>query len=201
MDYLAAYGSEISIDGDKDVFQDSMFRLVRSGDSKGQGFLAYAYAIRKATRQYELTRALFNNWDYQDDGFSLRWDPLEDQRYALMWNDPSKNKDYNNPKTMLGANALALEALVLFPTVLKSNKLATTGFITYDKRTTFFIWPIWDKPLSVELLRSVLTLKELGMDPLPRDRLISRGITEVYKCERIAPNKYYKNFAPSIAGL
>lgn len=191
-DFLAAFGSEIH--EDKGVFKDTSFRMVRSGDSSGQGLPAYALAIHKATDKDALRRALFEPWDYRDDDFSLRWDPLEDQRYALRWNDPSKAAK----NTMRGANALALQALMLFPTQPQSNGTATTGFFKASQRREFFSWPIWDQPLSLDVIRSLLYLADLHRDAPPRTDLVARGIVEIYHCERVAPNKYYKNFTPAI---
>lgn len=194
-DLLTAFGSEII--QEKGVFESTDFRMVRSGDSAGQGLPAYALAIRYATDIDALQRTLFERWDYRDDGFSLRWDPLEDQRYALRWHDPSNqsNKKYA-PQTMRGANALAVEALILFPSFSSKSKLMTTGFFESDRRS-FFTWPIWDSPLGGDAIRSLISLSELHCPAPPRNKLAQRGIIEIYRCERVAPNQYYKNFAPS----
>lgn len=193
-DFLTAFGSEAA--PDKETFKDSAFRMVRSGDAAGQGLPVYAQSIREHTDKRALFRTLFEPWNYTDQGFSLRWDPLEDQRYALRWHDPSGDKDKHAPKTMLGANALAIEALVLFPTTPRPNGLATTGFFQSGRRE-FFTWPIWTHPVSPEMLRSLASLPELHCERPPRKTLAARGVAEIYRCERI-PNGYYKNFSPSI---
>ncbi|MBL1263957.1 type I-G CRISPR-associated protein, Cas3-extension family [Methylomicrobium sp. RS1] len=194
-DLLTAFGSEVI--KDKEVFESTDFRMVRSGDAAGQGLTAYAIAIRQATDFDVLQRALFEIWDYRDEGFSLRWDPLEDQRYALRWHDPSSqtNKKYG-PQTIRGANALAIEAMALFPAMPCKNKLMTTGFYENGRRS-FFTWPIWDSPLGIDSIRSLISLPELHC-PIPsRAELNQRGVIQIYRCGRIAPNQYYKNFTPS----
>jgi len=198
-DFLVAYGSEVLPPRDRDnkEFQNTRFIMVRSGDSAGQGFPFYARKIRDATEIKNLQDALFETWEYRDDKFSLRWDPLEDQRYALGWYDPSTKKDKYALKTMIGANSLALEALVLFPTMPIYGSLATTGFFQ-DKKRVFFTWPIWNRPVTIEILRSLVSLAELQKDIPPRDILASRGIVEIYRCERIITNKYYHNFTPAV---
>jgi hypothetical protein len=206
-DFLAAFGSEVFFDPkDKErTFEATSFCMVRSGDSKGQGLPFYAVAIRNSTDLHALRRALFEQWKYQDvvtqdreeKGYSMRWDPLEDQRYALRWHDPSGDKSKHALKTMVGANALALEALTLFPTAPRPGGLATTGFLQLG-RQEFFTWPIWKSPVSPEMIRSLLSLAELHEPIPPRRVLAARGIAEVYRCERVAPNKYYKNFSPAI---
>ncbi|BBL77194.1 type I-G CRISPR-associated protein, Cas3-extension family [Methylomagnum ishizawai] len=144
VDFLAALGSETV--HDKGVFGDTPLRMVRSGDAAGQGLPHYALEIRKATGPAELRRALFEPWDYRDDGFGLRWDPLEDQRYALRWKNPGKSSPADGPGTMSGANALALEALPLLPCVGRAGRLQATGFHRDRQRRLFFTWPIGKGP-------------------------------------------------------
>lgn len=197
-DFLAAFGSEIVLDGDN--FVDTALRMVRSGDSAGQGFPQYALMIREQTDCASIHRSLFENWDYQDerriDGtgkvFSLRWDPIEDSIYALRWTAP--NKEIKN--TMVGANSLALESLQLLPTIPNGSPITTTMFSTHRK-TLFFTWPIWSAPLSTDVIRSLLSLSELHVEHPNRDVLASRGIREAFRSRRYAPNQYYRNFAPA----
>jgi hypothetical protein len=195
-DFLAGFGSEAV--REKGIFEDTAFRMVRSGDAAGQGLPHYALEIAKSTGLEELRRTLFKAWDYRDNGFSLRLDPLEDQRYALRWKNPSKSSLADGPGTMLGANALALEALQVFPSVACSGRLMTTGFHRNRQRQVFFTWPIWDRPVGIDGLRSLLALEGLQNDMPPRKELSRIGIVEVYRCQRIAQNQYYSNFAPAV---
>lgn len=199
-DLLAGFGSDVHCDNEGNI-ADTSLRMVRSGDSKGQGLLAYALAIRSRIKVVDLYRTLFAPWDYGDDDYSFRWDPVEDQRYALRWYDPSPqaNKKYGL-RTMRGANILALEALALFPVQPQAQGVATTGFFKYRERRErkeFFTWPIWESPLTMDVVRSLLTLPELHQSQPARESMRRRGISEIYRCERIAPNKYYKNFSPA----
>lgn len=198
IDILAGFGSEVHFD-EKKVFEDTAFRMVRSGDSAGQGLPAYALAIRKHIDIDALNRTLFQNWDYRDNDFSLRWDPLEDQRYALRWYNPSSetNKKYAL-NTMRGANALSLEALALFPVQPQTFGKTTTTCFSWFSRKEFFTWPIWDQPISLDIIRALLSLSDLHRESPPRQIMAKRGIVEIYRCERIAPNKYYKNFTPAV---
>jgi len=189
-DLIAAFGCDSLRDGDN--FVDTAFRMVRSGDAAGQGFLHYAAAIREQTDVEHLRRTLFKRWDYADDSYSLRWDPVEDSNYALRWRDPSK--DAKN--TMLGANSLALEALLLFPAVPNGSRLETSGFHRHG-RNMFFTWPIWESPLNVNAIRSLLVLRELHVVDPNRLALQERGIVTVYRSRRFAPNQYYRNFTPA----
>ncbi len=196
-DFLSGMGTDLYPDK-KGQFQDSRFRMVRSGDAAGQGLPFYAKAIREKITLDCVRRALFRAWDYCDEGYSLRWDPIEDRRYALRWRDPSKSKAADGPGTMLAANALAVEALRWFPTLPPSgNQAQTTGFQQIGPRETCFVWPIWTPPVKTDTLRSLLALADLGKRPLPRASLFRRGIAEVYCSRRIPQNQYYSNFLPA----
>lgn len=196
-DMLTGLGTEIYPDKRTGQFQDTAFRMVRSGDSKGQGMLFYAQANLKRITAKHVHRALFSMWDYQDEGYDLRWDPLGDQRYALRWKDPSKSDLTNGPGTMLAANCLAVEAMRWFPTVVVGAQKETTGFLQVGRRETYFVWPIWTPLVGADTLRSLVTSPDLSKDPLPRTRLQRMGVEEVYRSQRIRPNQYYSNFTPA----
>ena len=194
-DFLSSFGTELYPNEKNGQFQDSRFRMVRSGDSKGQGLPFYARKMRKDLRIDHVRRTLFNAWDYEDEGYSLRWDPIEDQRYALRWGDPSKLKQ----GTMLAANSLAIEALQWFPVVMPvGNQAQTTGFQRVGRRETYFVWPIWTPMVGMETVRSLLALDDLCKDPVPRLSLIKRGIEEVYRSQRIQQTQYYSNFLAAV---
>lgn len=196
-DLLAAFGTDAHADKDGS-FLDTALRMVRSGDAIGQGLSAYAVQIRNNTTLANLRAALFSSWHYKDDEFSLRWDPLEDRRYALRWHDPkSQSKKKYSLMTMRAANALALEGMGLLPVQPQLRGLSTTGFGTFRQGEDFFAWPIWNAPISSDVIRSLLALPEITSQPPPRDALRSRGVVEVYRSEKIASNQYYKNLSPS----
>ena len=194
-DFLSSLGTELYPDEKNGQFQDSRFRMVRSGDSAGQGLPFYAKAMRKKVGIDHIQRTLFHAWDYQDTGYSLRWDPIEDQRYALRWRDPSKSSQ----GTMLAANSLAIEALQWFPVVMSAgNQAQTTGFQRVGRRETYFVWPIWTPMVGMETVRSLLALDDLYKEPVPRSSLVKRGIEEVYRSQRIQQTQYYSNFLVAV---
>lgn len=191
-DFVTALGSEALTDRNGN-FQDTLLRMVRRGDSAGQGFLYYALQTCITTNKDHLRRALFRPWDYSDDSFSFRWDPIEDQRYAMRWDDPSKNK----LGTIQGANRMALEALPLLPVIPRRAGLATTAFSVNGQQQTCFTWPVWEEPLVEDVIRSLLTLNELQADRIDRRLLGARGVVDVFRSIRFAPNQYYKNLSPA----
>ena len=193
VDFLASFGTELYPDIGKGEFQATRFRMVRSGDSNKQGMLSYAKANLESVDRSHIERALFNSWDYGDDGSGLRWDPIEDRDHALRWSDPSASMR----GVMLAANCLAVEALRCFPTFAIGEQAHTTGFYGRERQELHFVWPIWTPGVSVEILRSLLALRHLHERPLHRFSLLARGIEEVYCSRRIRQNQYYGNFEPA----
>lgn len=197
LDILAGLGTDAHED-ENGAFLETALRMVRSGDSAGQGLLAYAAKTRQTVTPENIYSTLFKTWQYNDEGFSFRWDPIEDQRYALRWHDPSAQSKKNLIlKTEKGANALAIEALSILPVQPTAQGSATTGFLKSKDRRDHFNLPIWNTAISTDIIRSIVSNLEIAKEHPNRALLNSIGIVEIYRCERIAPNKYYKNFTPA----
>jgi hypothetical protein len=192
VDVLASFGVE-SLRDAEGAFLDTSLRMVRAGDSAGQGLPAYATRIRKNTTGDDLRNALFHTWEFQDEDCALRWDPAEDRSYALRWRDPSKDRTLS----VRAANRLAIEAMGVLPTVPVGHKVKTTGFGLPDGKTTSLTWPIWRSPARLDVVRSLLTQPELQKERPGALTLISRGVAAVYRCDRTRTSKYYSNFTPA----
>lgn len=200
-DFLAAFGSEVITD-DSGTMTDTALRTMSGAGH--QHFLKFFREVVQRTDAGHLRRALFSPWDYADEGrgLNLRWDPLDDRRYALRWEDPSGDP----VKTMRGANRLAIEALPLLPTMAVGNDLATTTFTGKGARDTYFTWPIWSAQLTEPIVRSLLgqvgTLcyKDKATEERRRgimqDRL-ALGVVAVYTSARITIGKF-RNFTPGV---
>jgi hypothetical protein len=148
-----------------------------------------------ATTAAQIEHALFETWSYSDPRPSLRWDPVDDRRYALRAYDPT-NASFSPIATVRGANRLAVEALPWLPTFPCNGGARTRGFSRRNRRLDF-TWPVWDSWLSADTVRSLLGLEALYEDGPPRDSLQRRGIAEVFRCRRIGG--YYGNFSPAVA--
>ncbi len=185
-DFIAAYGCELCVTKDKTNIQDTALRTMSGAGH--QHFLGTMNELVSQTNEDHLRRSLFQTWDYLDDKLGLRWDPEEDRRYALRWNNPSND----TTKTMRGANRLAVEALPLLPTTPGDRQLHTTGFSRHD-RAVLFTWPIWENALRVDVVRSLLALHEIQKPEPNRQGLAAMGIVEVFRSQRITVGKY-RNF-------
>lgn len=186
-DFCAALGTDTIYD-DKSM-RDTAFRTM-SG-SGHQHFLQFMRRIAQNTAAEHIHKTLFAQWKYDDAVASqtMRWDPIDDVWYALRSRDPSGDPERNKRGSMLGANRLAIEALSLFPTAPTARALLTTGFIGRGSRDTYFHWPIWEGPIGLLTIRSILSLRSLLTDTPDKKELRQRGVLAVYRSQRLSIDK------------
>lgn len=187
----AAFGCD-AIANDEGRIEDTAFRTMSGAGH--QHFLKFMDILARETTIDQLREALFGPWLYRDLSPVMRWDSEDDRRYALRWDEPSKDP----VRTVRGANRLAIASLPLFPVVpISGNALATTGFSGRGSRDTFIAWPIWTGWLTLDAVRSLLRLKELqDRKPTMALTLKACGVGAVYRSQRITLGKY-RNFTPA----
>lgn len=163
-------------------------------------------------------KALFGPWIPSDERLSLRLDPAEDRRYALMAADPTSAD--NTPRTLWGANRLAFEGLQFFP-AYPSHPVAFAAWRNQERGNWVTAcqirWPLWRHSLSADAVRSLLLLPVFWSDlplsqsggkkdstsrrnnPSPsltaRQQLNARGVFAVFSSSRILNDKFY-NLTP-----
>lgn len=130
----------------------------------------------------EIAATLFEPWKYVDEGLSMRWDPVEDRRYALLDRDPTASD--NKPRTVWMANLLAYRALAMLPSAPGGKRLSTTGWDRQNGENVF-TWPLWTHPLSPDTVRSLMLLPELYEERPDRVVLGARQIGAVFRARRI----------------
>lgn len=193
-DFLASFGCESTTDS-KGRIQDTALRALGTGQTH---FLGSMSKLVTETKQADLHYALFESWRYTDDGPSMRWDPVDDRRYAYRADNPAESKVFPI-KTVRGANRLAIEALPFFPTMPRGRRLETACFPASDGRRALR-WPIWSMPLTLATARSLLLHPDLASTPVAADRLRLLGVVEVFRSRRITQGQY-RNFTPAEALL
>ncbi|GBC87546.1 hypothetical protein HRbin12_01557 [bacterium HR12] len=196
LDLLAAFGSDARYEASSDAIEPTPFCFITG--SGHQFFLETARELVARVATDGVSRVLFGPWDYRDEGLSMRWDPIEDRRYALMDRDPTSSD--NKPRTMWMANLLAYRALALFPSALSGRRLETAGWTRDERRFTAFTWPLWDHPLGLDGVRSLLQLRDLIQERPNPAILRARGIVAVYRAQRIEVGKGAQrkvNFSPA----
>jgi len=189
VEFAAAFGSDGVMD-DEGMIEDTAFRTMSGAGH--QHFLKFMNELARDTSAEQLSEALFGPWQYRDVGFSMRWDPEDDRRYALRWYNPSGDAARN----VRGANRLAIEGVRLFPTMPSAAQLVTTAFFGWKANNTFWTWPLWEHPISSDTCRSLLAHAELTK-PQPASSLCRAiGIVAVLRSQRITTGKF-RNFTPA----
>jgi len=188
----AAFGCD-AIGNDDGQIEDTAFRTMSGAGH--QHFLEFMDVLAKETTLEQLQEAVWGPWLYRDPSPVMRWDSEDDRRYALRWDEPSKDP----VRTVRGANRLAIAALPLFPVVpVSGSAVATTGFSGRSSRDTFIAWPIWNGWLNLDAVRSVLSLKELQKRTEVSALTVRiRGVCAVFRSQRINPTSKYRNFTPA----
>jgi len=200
LDFLAAFASDANLhESDtkraKGILASTPFCFI-SG-SGHQYFLDTVRQLMAEVKEERLQSVLFDPWQYRDEKLSMRWDPSEDRRYALMDRDPTASD--NKSRTVWMANLLAYRGLVLFPSMPRRSRLATTAWRHVDGEPVF-TWPIWIDPAGPETIHSLLLLPELAGERPDRQSMRQRGVVAAFRSRRIkvGPETNYKvNFTPA----
>jgi hypothetical protein len=185
-DYWAAFGSEMVVDRTQGRVKPTEFHMV----SGQQGFLNKIRKTLNAIKRENIREALFGPWEYNDTHeFAMGWDPTTGRIHALRNVEPSKDK---SPLCVSAAEWLGFESLPLFPTAVSAGKLLTTGFSGNE-----FVWAVWEKPIALDTLRTILGSAELSAENRNSQKLRVRGISAVYSSARLGFGKGYGIFTPA----
>lgn len=178
LDFLAAFGSEWVMMRNGEGLKPTALDMTSASNkflrNSRKTFTQLAGTTDLSAR---LVEALFGPWRQQDNVFAMGWNCEAERLHAYMEIAPTKVSH----RSVIGAVWLAYEALPLFPTAGVAGKLATTAF---DAQSSAFTWPIWETPLELMTVRSLLGLAELIMARPPLASLRLRGIRAVYRSQR-----------------
>jgi hypothetical protein len=194
LDFLAAFGSDACRNDTRpEEIEPTPFCFI-----KGSGHQYFLDTVKQLIASVDPNRVrttLFEAWAYADPGLSMRWNPVEDKRYALTDIKPADE----GASTAWMANLLAYRGLALFPCAPTRQGLGTTGWSLSEE--ALFTWPIWESATSPDTLRSLLQLQELSAQQPDPAALRARGVAEVFRVRRIrvppAGSNYKLNFTQS----
>ena len=135
----------------------------------------------------KIVEALYQSWTHSDKSDSFRWDPADNQRYALRFGDPSPE---GAAKTVHGANRLAALGLLSFPCVAHETSSMTVGAKQRDGQRAY-VWPIWTEPLR---LAGIEILLSQDLSKLSTSERRALGVAAVMRAIRTTTD-YYSNVA------
>lgn len=197
VDLLAAFGTDACTTERRDTIEPTPFQFITG--SGHQYFLSTVRHLIGEVDAERVRRSLFETWTYPDEKLSMRWDPAEDRRYALMDRDPTASG--NKARTMWMANLLGYRALALFPAAPGTGALRVAGWMDSAEGPAF-TWPLWEFPAGVDTVRSLLALRELQASRPDRVNLNARGVAAAFRARRIKVGtgaNYKLNFSPARA--
>ena len=194
LDLYASFGSDVCAQEKSDRMQATRFCFITG--SGHQYFLDTVRQLATNLTEPRFEEALFDKTEPRDEKLSMRWDPIEDRRYAAMWSDPTASD--NKARTSWSLNLLAYHGLQLLPSIPRSGGLRGTGWS--GDEDTAWSWPIWSGPLTSCVVRSLLSHPWLVDENANRASLRSFGIAAVYQSLRIevgARPLHKINFTPA----
>lgn len=200
VDMLAAFCSDARLSDSPTKRKEGKLAATPFAFISGGGHQDFFGTIRQLLTSVETDRVasmLFEPWRYSDDGLSMRWDPVEDRRYALLDRDPTASD--NKPRTVWMANLLAYRALALFTSAPRRHGLTTMGW-SKQNGDGVFTWPLWDWPAGPDTVRSLLLLPELYTQMPEQAELRPRGVRAVFRSRRIRVGEganFKLNFSPA----
>jgi hypothetical protein len=190
--------SEFPEKGDDGIYAGPLVMMFGQGH---QNFLERLIEVSRGTGtamdgSEKLTEALFRPWTRTDETAAFRWDPEEDQRYALRFGNPSKA---GAAPTVHGANRLATIGMLSFPCfpVRRTARPQAPGTsFDRDANEVSFVWPVWTFPSTLAAIERLLSHPDLipRTDERPNGArlaaLAQLGVVSVYRARRIANGKY-----------
>lgn len=139
------------------------------------------------TTAAELSRALFESWRYEDETEGLRWDPIEDRRYAHQYGDPSEGR--NKIGTVTGANRLAAIGFSSLTSAPTASGLMTVGIVG-RRGARDVCWPLVEVPTSLAGHFALLAHPALGSEQ-EAIALKSYGVGAVGRARRYLSGKFF----------
>ena len=187
-DMLTSFGSDACLMSKSDRMEANPFCFVTG--SGHQYFLDTARQLTEHVTSGSIEQALSTSSPPTDEKLSMRWDPTEDRRYALMWSDPTASD--NKSLTNWAINLLGYHGLQLLPSVPTAKSLISTGWCNGEEHA--FTWPVWTLTIGVDCVRTMM------MQSPRRLSLQQPEVASIFQSTRLQvgnPPLHKINFSPS----
>ncbi len=182
--FAAAYGTGVAIDGTGQS-KPTSFHFAAGQ----QRFMSVVLSLLEHLQAADVTECLEGPWSGREGAKSFRWRAGSERLRALLAFDPGATA----PTAVAGAEWLAFRALPLFPSAPVGLRRRTTGFTGGGKSEVFW-WSIWEPPLSVDGVRSLVGWSTWPSVPTQATR-DAVGISAVFRAPVTRAAQGYGNFA------
>jgi hypothetical protein len=152
------------------------------GVVRGLGVQLSGMDLHNAQKAFR--EALLGPWLFGDEVHSLGWDPSAERLHAYGAQKPSEIK----ARGVLPAVWLAAMGVAMFPVAVERGRFSVAGF---DSRNSHFSWPVWETPISIQTIRSLLTRAEWAGHADHGAVLRAIGITTVFRSKRVVSDHGY----------
>ncbi len=189
LDYASAFGTDVAVDGNGNVKPTALHFTTGQ-----QEFLKAVLDLIDpvdGVNAADLEEAVFGPWLYTRELPVLLWDSSSSRDYALRADNPSKNKKTGVP----GADWLAFRGLAFVSVAPVGSEIQTAGCSGGRKFGGAFTWALWRGELSVNGVRSLMTLADPA-DLSAHARRI-RGIDVVMRSAIKRSDHGYGSFLPA----
>jgi hypothetical protein len=142
-----------------------------------QKFLSMVRELAAAVNRDRLQEGICGPWRYDSPLPSLSWDARGERVYAVRAVNPSNEKRLGVP----GADWLAFRGLIFYPVMRNSRGSLRTTACDAEWKSSAFRWPIWTRPVTRHVVRSLVADPSLVSRPAratPAD-LAARGIASI----------------------
>lgn len=146
-----------------------------------------------------LRASLFDRWRYAHAKPRFRWDPIDGRNFST--GVGSANTEPAGVE--LGANLLAFNAFELIPCYPTTNGLVTIGYARLSfngqRAADYFTWPLWEQPVGIDVVRSLLALPGLSEAEPDHARFRSMGVAAIMRSRRIVDKQKNLFFSEAVA--
>ncbi|MHB1812236.1 MAG: type I-G CRISPR-associated protein, Cas3-extension family [Thermoplasmataceae archaeon] len=183
IDYWSAFSTENAVDQAKGKGLSKPTALYMT--SGNQSFAKKVRDLYDNVDEDKINEALYGVWTYGDKHeYSMGWDPTTTRTHAFRKMAPTSD---TTPLCVIGAELLAFQSIPLYPVFASKGRSRTTGFVD-----DYFTWPIWEIPITIDILK---TLIQSGEDP---ETKLKRGVSAIYSSHRKSVAKGYGIFEPAV---
>ncbi|MFO0749476.1 MAG: hypothetical protein U1F43_27975 [Myxococcota bacterium] len=187
VDWAAAFATDVVVDNNGNTKPTALHFTAGK-----QLWLKMVVDLVGAVGPDDLRAAIVGPGRYTRERPVWAWDATASRDYALRASNPATEKKTGVP----GADWLGVRGLASVGVVPRGSRIVTTG-CSGEWKTGHFTWPLWSRPLTLDLART--TLRLLRPEAMTASERAARGIETVLRSGiRRSDQGGYGSFTPAL---